>query len=65
MRNMSRGPVTVEDDAGDLLTWTTAIAARYVPPGRAEEYGRIYAEARELLCHLRADHVTGARDVVA
>jgi nitroimidazol reductase NimA-like FMN-containing flavoprotein (pyridoxamine 5'-phosphate oxidase superfamily) len=62
---VARGPVSVEDDAADLLTWTTAIAGRYVPPGRAEEFGRIYADARELLCRLRADHLTGARDVVA
>lgn len=60
-----RGPVSVEDNAADLLTWTTAIAARYVPPGRAEEYGRMYADAGELLCRLRAEHLTGARDVVA
>jgi len=62
---IARGPVSVEDDDPDLLTWTTAIAARYVPPGRAEEYGRAYADARELLCRLRAEHLTGARDVVA
>jgi PPOX class probable F420-dependent enzyme len=62
---LARGPVGVEDGASDLLTWTTAIAARYVPPGRAEEYGRIFADAGELLCRLRAEHLTGARDVVA
>ena len=60
---VARGPVSVEDSATDLLTWTTAIAARYVPPGRAEEYGRVYAEAGELLCRLRVEHLTGARDV--
>ncbi|HEV8570405.1 MAG TPA: PPOX class F420-dependent oxidoreductase [Actinoplanes sp.] len=62
---VARGPVRVEDDAADLLTWTTTIAARYVPPGRAEEYGRVHAEAGELLCRLGGEHVTGARDVVA
>jgi len=62
---LARGPVSIQDDAADLLTWTTAIAGRYVPPARAEEYGRIYADARELLCRLRVDHLTGARDVVA
>jgi PPOX class probable F420-dependent enzyme len=61
---VARGPVSVDDDAADLLAWTTTIAARYVPPGRAGEYGRAYAEAGELLCRLRADHLTGARDVV-
>src|ERR671939_397080 len=45
---VARGQVSVEDNAADLSTWTTAIAARYVPPGRAEAYGRIYAEAGEL-----------------
>ena len=62
---LARGPVSIQDDAADLLTWTTAIAGRYVPPGRAEEYGRVYAEAGELLCRLGGEHVTGARDVVA
>jgi len=62
---VARGPVDVEDDAADLLTWTTAIATRYVPAGRAEEYGRVYADAGELLCRLRIEHLTGARDVVA
>jgi PPOX class probable F420-dependent enzyme len=62
---LARGPVNIQDDAADLLTWATAIAGRYVPPGRAEEYGRSYADARELLCRLRVDHLTGARDVVA
>lgn len=60
-----RGPVSIEENATDLLTWTTAIAARYVPPDRAEEYGRIYADAGELLCRLRPEHIAGSRDVVA
>jgi hypothetical protein len=62
---LARGQVSIQDDAADLLIWATAIAARYVPPGRAEEYGRSYADALELLCRLRVDHLTGARDVVA
>jgi PPOX class probable F420-dependent enzyme len=62
---VASGPVSIDEDAADLLTWTTAIAAHYVPPGRAEEYGRIYADAREVLCRLHAEHITGARDVVA
>jgi hypothetical protein len=63
MRNMSRGEAMAFLAEGTRTT--TAIAARYVPPGRAEEYGRVYAEDRELLCRLCAEHLTGARDVLA
>lgn len=58
-----RGPVTVRDRAADLLEWTTRIAARYVPAGRADEYGRRNAVAGELLCRLRLERLTGARDI--
>src|SRR4029453_8074828 len=47
---IARGPVEIREDADDLFTWTTAIAARYVPPGRADDFGRAHAHGRELLC---------------
>jgi PPOX class probable F420-dependent enzyme len=58
-----RGPVTVDAHAPDLLSWATRIAQRYVPAGRAEEYGRRNAVEGELLCRLRVERVTGVRDI--
>jgi PPOX class probable F420-dependent enzyme len=58
-----RGPVTMVDRAADLLTWTTRIAERYVPAGRAEEYGRRNAVEDEMLCRLRVATISGARDI--
>jgi PPOX class probable F420-dependent enzyme len=58
-----RGPVGIEEEAGDLLAWTTRIAERYVPAGQAEAFGRRNAVPGELLCRLRADKVVGGRDV--
>lgn len=58
-----RGPVSVESGAANLQEWTTRIAARYVPAGRAEEYGRRNAVPEELLCRLRMERVTGSRDI--
>ena len=58
-----RGPVTVDEDAEDLLPWATRIARRYVPAGRAEEYGRRNAVPGELLCRLWIDRISGGRDI--
>ena len=32
---VAHGPVSIQNGPADLLTWTTTIAARYVPEGRA------------------------------
>jgi len=58
-----RGPVTISTDADELLTWATRIAERYVPVGRAEEYGRRNGAEGELLCRMRLEHVTGLTDI--
>ena len=58
-----RGPVTVEERAADLLEWATRLAARYVPPGRAEAYGKRNAVPEEMLCRLRMERVNGIRDI--
>ena len=58
-----RGPVVVDDAAPDLLEWATRIAARYVPAGRAEEYGRRNGSPGEMLCRLHAAQVTAANDI--
>ncbi|HEV7897136.1 MAG TPA: PPOX class F420-dependent oxidoreductase [Planosporangium sp.] len=60
-----RGPVSVDEHPADLLTWTTRIAERYVPAGQAQRYGQLNAGESELLCRLRMEHVTGARDIAA
>lgn len=58
-----RGPVSFDEDPGALLEWATRIAARYVPQGRAGEFGRRNAVPGELLCRLRIERVSGARDL--
>jgi PPOX class probable F420-dependent enzyme len=58
-----RGPVTIDESADDLLEWATKIAARYVPAGQAESYGKRNAVPGELLVRLRMDRVIGERDL--
>lgn len=60
-----RGPVVIDTDAGELLAWATRIAERYVPAGRAEEYGRRNGAEGELLCRLKPERVTGISDIAA
>lgn len=54
-----RGSVTLNANVDELLPWTTRIAERYVPAGRAEEYGRRNAAAGEMLCRLHIERLTG------
>jgi PPOX class probable F420-dependent enzyme len=58
-----RGPVSIDRSAPDLVEWATRLAARYVPEGRAEEFGRRNGVAGEWLCRLRAERVVGQHDV--
>jgi PPOX class probable F420-dependent enzyme len=58
-----RGPVSIDDHAADLLTWATRIAERYVPAGRAREYGERNTVDGELLCRLRMERISGVRDI--
>jgi PPOX class probable F420-dependent enzyme len=58
-----RGPVQVRQHAPDLLQWTTRVAERYVPAGRADEYGRRNAVEEEMLCRLRLERVLGQTGV--
>jgi hypothetical protein len=60
-----RGPVAVDEQPDDMLSWATRIAERYVPPGRAEEYGRRNMGPEEMLCRLSLEKITGARDIAA
>lgn len=43
------GIVTISDDLDEMLSWSTAIAARYMGAERAEEFGRRNAVAGERL----------------
>lgn len=52
-----RGPVTLIEQAPDLLEWATRIARRYVPGERAEEFGRRNAAPDELLVRLHMERV--------
>ena len=58
-----RGPVAIDEHAADLLAWTTRLAERYVPAGRAAEYGQRNAGEGELLCRLRTEQVGGYADI--
>ena len=58
-----RGPVVVVERAPDLLDWATRIAERYVPAGRAPEYGRRNAVPEELLCRLRIERIVGESSI--
>jgi PPOX class probable F420-dependent enzyme len=58
-----RGPVTLSTEPEELLAWATRIAERYVPAGRAEEYGRRNGSEGELLCRLKLERVIGAADI--
>lgn len=58
-----RGPVTVDEQPSDVLEWATRIAARYVPDGRAEEYGKRNSVPGEFLCRLHIARLTGVADI--
>jgi PPOX class probable F420-dependent enzyme len=58
-----RGRVSWDPSAPDLLEWSTRIAARYVPAGQADAFGRRNAVPGELLCRLHMEHVTGVADI--
>jgi PPOX class probable F420-dependent enzyme len=58
-----RGGVDIDEHASDLVAWSTRIADRYVPAGRAAEYGERNAVDTEMLCRLRIDRFSGFRDI--
>jgi PPOX class probable F420-dependent enzyme len=60
---VARGTVDIDEKPADLLDWATRLAARYVPAGRAQEYGQRNALPGEMLCRLRVERITGARDI--
>lgn len=58
-----RGRTAISEDPGQLRTWATDIAARYMGPDRAEEYGRRNSIGGMLLVRLRIEHVTAFADI--
>lgn len=57
------GQVEVQEQADDLLTWTTRIARRYMGPELAEAYGRRNAEPGELLVRLRPEKTIARKEI--
>lgn len=57
------GTCTLSDDLDELAIWATRIAARYVPEGRAEEFGQRNAVTGELLVRLTPERCTTGQGV--
>ena len=60
-----RGPVTMTDDPDDLLEWNARLAERYVPEGRAEEYGKRNSGPDMLVCRLRLQRVSAWAEIAS
>lgn len=60
-----RGPVTLTDDPDELLDWNTRLAERYVPEGRAEEYGKRNSSPDMMVCRLRLQRVSAWAEIAA
>jgi PPOX class probable F420-dependent enzyme len=58
-----QGTVSISDDDPDLVAIATRIAARYVGPERAEEFGRRNGVPGELVVRLTPTKVIAAFDV--
>ncbi|MFF0495033.1 PPOX class F420-dependent oxidoreductase [Nocardia aobensis] len=54
-----QGVATLSEDPAELLRTATAIAARYMGPDRAEEFGRRNAVPGELVVRVRPDKILG------
>jgi PPOX class probable F420-dependent enzyme len=60
-----QGDAELSEDPGELVRTATAIAARYMGPGRAEEYGKRNGVPGELVVRLRPVKVIAAFDITA
>jgi PPOX class probable F420-dependent enzyme len=58
-----QGVAELSEEPADLLATATAIAARYMGPGRAEEYGRRNGVAGELVVRIRPVKLIAAFDM--
>lgn len=59
-----QGEVELSEDPVELLRTSTALAARYVGPERAEEFGKRNAVPGELLVRLRPTKVLAAFNMI-
>ena len=59
-----QGVAELSEDPADLLATATAIAARYMGPERAQEFGRRNGVPGELVVRLRPSKVIASFDVV-
>ncbi len=57
------GPVELVEDVAEVRRWATAIGARYMGAGRAEEFGARNGVPGELLVRLRAERVVAEAGV--
>jgi PPOX class probable F420-dependent enzyme len=60
-----QGDAELSEDPGELLRTATAIAARYVGPDRADEFGRRNGVPGELVVRLRPTRVLAAFNMTA
>lgn len=60
-----QGDAELSEDPGELVRTATAIAARYMGPGRAEEFGKRNGGPGELVVRLRPVKVIAAFDITA
>jgi PPOX class probable F420-dependent enzyme len=60
-----QGDAELSEDPAELLRTATAIAARYVGPERAEEFGKRNGVPGELVVRLRPAKVLAAFDMIA
>lgn len=60
-----QGAATVSEDPAELLRSATAIAARYMGPERAEEFGRRNGVPGELLVRLTPTRIIAQLDMTA
>ena len=60
-----QGDAELSEDPAELLRTATAIAARYMGPDQAEEFGRRNAVPGELVVRLRPTKVIAALNVTA
>ena len=59
-----QGDAELSEDPAELLRTGIAIAARYVGPDRAEEFGKRNAVPGELVVRLRPTRVLAVFDVI-
>jgi len=57
------GTATTTTDQDELLAWSTRIAARYMGPQRAEEYGRRNAVPPEMVVRVTPTRIVAEADI--